>query len=151
MYSHCKEIRFTYSSKRNCAASVLIPHSCICERFVYSPIGPPNFLQQKIGRVFVSNFWYSVFAVHYTVDVAINIVCMIWFGKYIYFIVVQARYSSRRGKYYSPRLRKKSVSIDCLLDVIDTRFLGNSFLSRACLRSVFTVSTVNTLRPESCQ
>jgi hypothetical protein len=38
--THCKEpkpkISNKYSQKRNCAASVLFPHSCVCEQFIYS-------------------------------------------------------------------------------------------------------------------
>jgi hypothetical protein len=37
---HCKEtipkIRNKYSQKRYCAATVQFPHSCVCERFIYS-------------------------------------------------------------------------------------------------------------------
>ncbi len=91
-YCTVTKLLFMYSQKRNCAASSHIPNSCVCAvSDLYIPrIGPHIFLQQNrqidrekyINRsqthecgnldcghaipflgIFVSNFWYCVFAV----------------------------------------------------------------------------------------
>ncbi len=51
---HCKDtiskVRNKYSQKRNCAAQSQFPHSCVCERFIYSilTIGLPILLQENM-------------------------------------------------------------------------------------------------------
>ncbi len=40
-------IPFKYSFSGNCAASATVPHSCVCERFIYSQDQSTYFLQQK--------------------------------------------------------------------------------------------------------
>jgi hypothetical protein len=76
---HCKEKLIYVLLEKNCSPQSQFPHSCFCERFIYSQptIGLPIFLQQNgqpirgnnlgIGRavgIFVSNFRYTVSAVY---------------------------------------------------------------------------------------
>jgi hypothetical protein len=46
------KIPFMYSVSGNCAASVPIPHSCVCERFIYS-LDRPHISCSRIGRLMV--------------------------------------------------------------------------------------------------
>ncbi len=55
--THCKDtiskILNKYSQKRNCAGSVLIPHSCVCERFIYSQ----DWSAFSAAGKYVDRFW----------------------------------------------------------------------------------------------
>ncbi len=54
IYHTATKIPFMYSQKRNCAAQYQFPHSCICERFIYSQNRSTYFPAAKyIGRPIV--------------------------------------------------------------------------------------------------